>query len=141
ARRAASLDPIAALHYEERAAAGLCPRRVAMLRLLVASVQNAWRARGRNLLRSGLTTLGEVDGVAALIALLALGNGARASMERPLRSAGASIVQVTAGNYIRGGESMNIASGLGAATTLTRDDAAAIAKLADVEYVAAELRS
>ena len=42
------------------------------------------------------------------------------------RSAGTSIVEVSAGNFTRGGESMNIASGLGAATTLTRDDAAAI---------------
>ena len=57
------------------------------------------------------------------------------------KTAGTSIVQVTAGNYTRGGESVNIASGLGAATSLTRDDAAAIARLDDVRQVAAELRS
>jgi putative ABC transport system permease protein len=50
-------------------------------------------------------------------------------------------VQVTAGNYIRGGESVNIASGLGAATTLTMEDASAIAALDDVEHVAGERRS
>jgi putative ABC transport system permease protein len=82
-----------------------------------------------------------VIGVAAVIAMVALGNGAKASMERTLRSAGTSIVQVTAGNYIRGGESVNIASGLGAATSLTRADAEAIAGIEDVQYVAAELRS
>ena len=112
-----------------------------MTRFLFASAQIAWRALGRNRLRTGLTTLGVVIGVAAVIAMLALGNGARASVERTLRSAGTSIVQVTAGNYIRGGESMNIASGYGAATSLTRDDAAAIAVLDDVLHVAAELRS
>ncbi len=107
-----------------------------MLRFLVASVHIAWRALGRNRLRTGLTTLGIVIGVAAVIAMVALGSGARASMQRTLQSAGTSIVQVTAGNYIRGGESVNIASGLGAATSLTRGDAAAIAALDHVEHVA-----
>jgi putative ABC transport system permease protein len=110
-------------------------------RFLLAATQIAWRALGRNRLRTGLTALGVVIGVAAVIAMLALGNGARTSVERTLRSAGTSIVQVTAGNYIRGGESVNIASGLGAATSLTRDDAAAIAALPDVAHVAAEQRS
>ena len=112
-----------------------------MFRFLVASVHIAWRALGRNRLRTALTTLGIVIGVAAVIAMVALGSGARASMQRTLRSAGTSIVQVTAGNYIRGGESVNIASGLGAATSLTRGDAAAIAALGHVEHVAGELRS
>lgn len=112
-----------------------------MTRFLLAATHIAWRALARHRLRTGLTALGVVIGVAAVIAMLALGNGARASMERTLKSAGTSVVQVTAGNYIRGGESVNIASGLGAATTLTRDDAAAIARLDDVRHVAAELRS
>jgi len=112
-----------------------------VLRFLVVSGQIAWKALGRNRLRSSLTTLGVVIGVAAVIAMVALGNGARASVERTLKSAGTSIVEVSAGNFIRGGESMNIASGLGAATTLTRDDAAAIRALANVEHVAAGLRS
>jgi putative ABC transport system permease protein len=110
-------------------------------RFLFASAHIAWRALGRHRLRTGLTALGVVIGVAAVIAMLALGNGARVSMERTLRSAGTSVVQVTAGNFIRGGESVNIASGLGAATSLTRDDAVAIAALPDVQHVAAELRS
>ena len=112
-----------------------------MLRFLAVSGQIAWKALGRNRLRSGLTTLGVVIGVAAVIAMVALGNGARASVERTLKTAGTSIVQVSAGNYTKGGESMNIASGLGASTTLTRDDAAAIRALDNVEHVAAGLRS
>jgi ABC-type antimicrobial peptide transport system permease subunit len=112
-----------------------------VFRLLAVSGQIAWQALGRNRLRTGLTTLGVVIGVAAVIAMVALGNGARASVERTLKSAGTSIVQVTAGNFIRGGESVNIASGLGAATSLTRDDAAAIRELVNVEYVSAGLRS
>jgi ABC-type antimicrobial peptide transport system permease subunit len=112
-----------------------------VLRFIVVSGQIAWKALGRNRLRSGLTTLGVVIGVAAVIAMVALGNGARASVERTLKSAGTSIVQVSAGNFIKGGESMNIASGLGAATTLTRQDAEAIRALPNVEQVSAGLRS
>jgi putative ABC transport system permease protein len=112
-----------------------------VLRFLAVSGQIAWKALGRNRLRSGLTTLGVVIGVAAVIAMVALGNGARASVERTLKTAGTSIVQVSAGNFTKGGESMNIASGLGAATTLTRDDAAAMRELDNVEHVAAGLRS
>ncbi len=112
-----------------------------MLRLLAVSGQIAWKALGRNRLRSGLTTLGVVIGVAAVIAMVALGNGARASVERTLKSAGTSIVEVSAGNFIKGGESMNIATGLGAATTLTRADAEAIRDLDNVEFVSAGMRS
>ncbi len=100
-----------------------------VLRLLAVSGQIAWKALGRNRLRSGLTTLGVVIGVAAVIAMVALGNGAAASVERTLKTAGTSIVQVSSGNFTKGGESMNIASGLGSATTLTRADAAAIGRL------------
>jgi putative ABC transport system permease protein len=110
-------------------------------RFLAVAAATGWRGLARNRLRSGLTALGIVIGVAAVIAMVALGNGARSSVERTLRSAGTSIVQVTAGNYIRGGESVNIASGLGAATTLTAEDASAIAALDDVEHVAAERRT
>jgi ABC-type antimicrobial peptide transport system permease subunit len=112
-----------------------------VIRFIVVSGQIAWKALGRNRLRSGLTTLGVVIGVAAVIAMVALGNGARASVERTLKSAGTNVVQVSAGNFIKGGESMNIASGLGAATTLTRADADAIRALANVENVSAGLRS
>ncbi|MEZ5293803.1 MAG: ABC transporter permease [Vicinamibacterales bacterium] len=111
-----------------------------MFRFLAVSGQIAWKALGRNRLRSGLTTLGVVIGVAAVIAMVALGNGARASVERTIKSAGTSIVQVSAGNFIRGGESMNIASGLGGATTLTRADAEAIRGLDNVEHVSSGLR-
>jgi len=112
-----------------------------VLRLLAVSGQIAWKALGRNRLRSGLTTLGVVIGVAAVIAMVALGNGARASVERTLKTAGTSIVQVSAGNFTKGGESMNIASGLGSATTLTRADAAEMRRLDNVVHVAAGLRS
>lgn len=111
------------------------------MRYLIATTRIAWRALGRNRLRAGLTMLGVIIGVAAVIAMVALGNGARASVDRTLRSAGTSVVEVTAGNFTRGGESVKIATGMGQSTSLTRADADAIAKLPDVVAVAAGLRS
>jgi ABC-type antimicrobial peptide transport system permease subunit len=72
---------------------------------------------------------------------VALGSGARGSVETSLKSAGTNIIQVSAGNYTRGGESMNIASGLGSATTLTIEDAEAIRGVGGVQHVAAGVRN
>ena len=74
--------------------------------------------------------LGVIIGVAAVISMVALGSGARGSVETSLKSAGTNIIQISAGNFTRGGESMNIASGLGSATTLTMEDASEIRKIA-----------
>ena len=112
-----------------------------MIRFLLVSAQIAVRALRRNALRTGLTMLGVVIGVAAVIAMVALGSGARGSVETSLKSAGTNIIQVSAGNYTRGGESMNIASGLGSATTLTLEDAVAIRGIPGVQHVAAGVRN
>ena len=112
-----------------------------MIRLILVSAQIAARALTRHPLRTGLTMLGVIIGVAAVIAMVALGSGARGSVETSLKSAGTNIIQVSAGNYTRGGESMNIASGLGAATTLTLEDAEAIRQIGGVQHVAAGVRN
>src|SRR5688572_18198839 len=112
-----------------------------MLRFLLVSAQIAIRALKRNALRTGLTMLGVVIGVAAVIAMVALGSGARGSVETSLKSAGTNIIQVSAGNYTRGGESMNIASGLGSATTLKLEDAVAIRGIPGVQHVAPGVRN
>jgi ABC-type antimicrobial peptide transport system permease subunit len=112
-----------------------------VLRFLLVSALIAARALSRNRLRTVLTMLGVIIGVAAVIAMVALGTGARSSVERTLRSAGTNIIQVSAGNYTRGGESMNIASGLGSATTLTTDDAAALGGIAGIEAISAGVRT
>ena len=112
-----------------------------MIRFVLVSARIALRALDRNRLRTGLTMLGVVIGVAAVIAMVALGSGARGSVETSLKSAGTNIIQVSAGNYTRGGESMNIASGLGAATTLSPEDAEAIRQIGGVQAVAAGVRN
>ncbi|MGE5243960.1 MAG: ABC transporter permease [Betaproteobacteria bacterium] len=104
--------------------------------LLLTSLRIAVRALGRNKLRTALTMLGMIIGVGAVVTMVALGNGAQQTVEQDVRSAGTSLIDVNAGNYTRGGESSNIASGLGAATTLTPDDARAIGGIAGVKYYA-----
>lgn len=112
-----------------------------MLRFLFVTARIAGRALARNRLRTMLTMLGVIIGVAAVIAMIALGTGARSSVERTLRSAGTNIIQVNAGNFTRGGESMNIAAGLGSATSLVREDADAIAVIPGIEAIAAGVRT
>jgi len=96
--------------------------------VLRTSVRLAVRSLGRNKLRTLLTMLGMIIGVAAVMTMVALGNGAGQSVEQDVRSAGTSLIHVNAGNYTRGGEESRIATGLGSATTLTPDDARAIAR-------------
>jgi len=87
-------------------------------------------------LRALLTMLGIIIGVAAVLTMVALGTGARASVEDEVGSAGTNLIFVTAGNYTRGGESVGIAAGLGGAKTLTPGDAEAIASsVAGIRFI------
>jgi putative ABC transport system permease protein len=87
----------------------------------------AVRALGRNAMRTALTALGMVIGVAAVIVMIALGQGARSSIEAQIRSAGSNIVIVSAGS----GGFGPVRQGQGATTTLSADDAAAIVREVD----------
>ena len=63
--------------------------------------------------------LGIMIGVAAVITMVALGTGAQQTVSEDVQSAGTNLIQIRAGNFTRGGESVKIATGLGSATTLT----------------------
>ncbi|HVP37899.1 MAG TPA: ABC transporter permease [Candidatus Saccharimonadales bacterium] len=76
----------------------------------------------RNRMRSTLTVLGIIIGVAAVIAMVAVGQGARASVQAQIASLGSNLIMIFAGNMSRGGVNM----GLGASAHLTEDDARAI---------------
>ena len=96
-------------------------------------------ALGRNLLRSALAMVGLIIGVAAVLTMVALGRGARESVTDDMSSAGTNLVFVRAGNYTRGGDAVNIRSGYGKATTLTLEDAVALAEIASVAYLTPEV--
>ncbi len=93
----------------------------------------ALKALGRNKMRTALTMLGMIIGVAAVITMVALGTGAQTSIESQIQSAGTNMVMVSAGNFQQGGVRM----GQGNASTLTPDDANAIRGVQGVQYVAA----
>jgi putative ABC transport system permease protein len=69
-----------------------------------ASFALAWRTLRRNGLRSALTLLGIIIGVGAVLTMVAVGNGARASIEDQVAAAGMNVITVTAGNYKMKGE-------------------------------------
>ncbi len=92
----------------------------------------AIRALRRNAMRTALTALGMIIGVAAVIVMVAIGSGAQASIESQIRSAGSNLVIVTAGSGAFG----PVRQGQGATTTLTPADAAAIrAELGGIRFL------
>src|SRR5258708_27492385 len=94
----------------------------------------AFKALGRNKMRTALTMLGMIIGVAAVITMVALGTGAQTSIEAQIQSAGTNMIQVSAGSFSTGG----VRQGQGNASTLTPDDATAIRGVDGVQYVAAQ---
>ncbi len=108
--------------------------------MLVISFRLAVRALNRHKLRTALTMLGLIFGVGAVVTMVALGTGAQHTVNEDVRSAGTTLIHVNAGNYTRGGEESNIATGLGAATTLMPADAAAMAQVGGVKRVAAGVK-
>jgi putative ABC transport system permease protein len=107
--------------------------------MLLKSFRISLRALRRNKLRTGLAILGMTIGVAAVLTMFALGTGAQQAVTEDVRHAGTTLINVKSGNYTRGGEESNIPTGLGAANTLTADDAQAIAKISGVQAVASQV--
>jgi putative ABC transport system permease protein len=101
---------------------------------LLPHLRLALKALRRHKLRAGLTMLGITIGVAAVITIVALGTGAQETVSQQIQSAGTNLIQIRAGNFTRGGESVNIASGLGSASTLTAGDAEAVSQIQGVKY-------
>jgi macrolide transport system ATP-binding/permease protein len=114
---------------EPRAAAAMAPARtaasqrqgaaLAFARMIIAAAVQAIR---RNMMRSALTTLGVFIGVAALIAMVAVGQGANDAVRKQIESLGTNLVVVLPGARTAGG----MRGGFGSASTLTTTDAQAI---------------
>jgi len=92
----------------------------------------AFKALGRNKLRTALTMLGMIIGVAAVIAMVALGTGAQALIEEQVRSAGTNLITISPGSSSAGG----VRTGFGGNTRLVEADAAALRELPEAMYVA-----
>jgi putative ABC transport system permease protein len=89
---------------------------------LLMTLVIAVRALRRNAMRTALTALGMIIGVAAVIVMMALGSGARSTIEAQIRSVGSNLVTVNAG----AGRFGPVRGGQGGSSTLTVGDAQAI---------------
>ena len=100
-------------------------------------LQVAWDSLMANKLRSVLTTLGVLIGVAAVITMLAIGQGAREQQLQLIQQMGANVVLVFPGQFRRGA----VGFGMGSVQTLTMRDIEALSKgNALIVQVAAEVR-
>jgi ABC-type antimicrobial peptide transport system permease subunit len=101
-------------------------------------LRTALRALRRNVMRSALTTLGVVIGVAAVIAMTEIGQGSSAAVQKTIASMGANNILVMPGTASSGGVSF----GSGSVITLTPQDADAISKFCPaVDAVATVVRA
>jgi ABC-type antimicrobial peptide transport system permease subunit len=105
---------------------------------LLAALLSALRALGTNWLRSVLTMLGIIIGVAAVITMIAIGGGAQARIEEQMKSLGTNIMLVLPGAVTSSGVRLGAQTG----QTLTEEDARAIAAdVPEVQAVAPSLRA
>jgi putative ABC transport system permease protein len=108
-----------------------------MMTTLLASFRIALRALMVNKMRSALTMLGIIIGVSAVIAMIAVGSGAKQRIEEQIASMGSNLLMIESGSTTSGGSHM----GAGTAATLTVGDAKAIEKeIPGVKYVAPSIR-
>jgi macrolide transport system ATP-binding/permease protein len=100
------------------------PRRQIAPALLPATWRTALGALRRNKMRSGLSALGVIIAVAAVIAMTEIGQGSKATLQKGIASMGANTLMIFAGSTATGG----VKQGTGTALTLTPQDAREIAR-------------
>ena len=98
-------------------------------------IRLAFRALTRNSMRTLLTMLGMIIGVAAVITMLALGNGAKASVQASIASLGTNTLMISSGSVNRGG----VRSGAFGSESLTVEDAEALRREASALMAVAPL--
>ena len=101
------------------------------------SLRVAWRALRVNKLRSMLTALGIIVGVAAVVCMVSVGAGAQAQVSEKIRTLGANLLLITPAAQSSGGVRMEAGTG----HTLTEEDAFAIRRDMRAVQVAAPVLS
>jgi putative ABC transport system permease protein len=102
-----------------------------------SSVRVAFRALRVNKMRSALTMLGIIIGVAAVITMLAVGMGTKQQLSEQIASIGSNLIIILPGSTSAGGVKM----GSGTQPTLSLDDADAIEKELSTVAAAAPVHS
>ncbi len=101
------------------------------------TIRIAFKALARNKLRTLLTMLGMIIGVAAVITMVALGSGAQAAIEDQIRGAGTNMIMIMPGAVAAGG----VRQGGATSNRLVPADAKALKDLPDVSYVSEGVQS
>src|SRR5579862_7727625 len=99
---------------------------------VLMTLRIAFKALGRNKLRTALTMLGMIIGVAAVIAMVALGSGATATIEEQVKAQGTNMLTISPGSVNAGG----VRTGFNGSQKMIPEDAQAIRDLPMIEYVA-----
>jgi putative ABC transport system permease protein len=103
--------------------------------------QETYTALSANKVRSGLTVLGIVIGIASVIAMVSVGEGASSGIQSSIQSLGSNLIEVTPGAAPTAG-GFGASAGRGSATTLVQADADAItAQVSNISAVASEVSS
>jgi putative ABC transport system permease protein len=102
-------------------------------------IDETYAALRANKVRSSLTVLGIVIGIASVIALTAIGQGAQSSIQSSIQSIGSNLIEVMPGAARQIG--FGASGGRGTARSLTSGDEDAIAQVANVAAVSGELSS
>jgi putative ABC transport system permease protein len=101
-----------------------------MINFLSMTAMVAFRVLARNRMRTALTMLGIIIGVGAVIAMVSIGQGAKAAVQAQLATFGTNVVMVLPGAMTVGG----VRSGHGGAVTLTTADMEELGKLPNVTH-------
>ena len=101
------------------------------------SIRVSLRALRANKLRSALTMLGIIIGVAAVIAMVGIGNGATASITSQIQGMGSNLLTISPGQSNSGG----VNGGAGSSATLTMNDASKIQALGSAVKAVAPVAS
>jgi len=105
---------------------------------ILMTLRIAFKALGRNKLRTALTMLGMIIGVAAVIAMVALGTGAQAMIEEQIRATGTNLITISAGSAAAAG---GVRGGQGSSVRLVPADAELLRDLPEIQYVAESLNA
>jgi ABC-type antimicrobial peptide transport system permease subunit len=89
---------------------------------LYRTLRTAIRSLRRHIMRSALTCLGIVIGIASVIAIIEIGQGTNYSIQQTIAAIGANVIQIDPSNVVVGG----VNSGAGGKPSLSPDDCAAI---------------
>ena len=90
-----------------------------MMTFITMTMWTAFRVLSRNRLRAGLTLLGIIIGVGAVIAMVSIGGGAREAVRKQVASMGTNVIMIWPGATTVGG----VRGAAGGAVTLTISDA------------------